>query len=96
VNPRAIVRSRVVIAALDRFLAALDAEAFRALLPALRKAFARLGPAERRLLLEGVFEARRIDPSPEARAAVRVGEREALAALGRVMDDALNELDDLL
>lgn len=96
VNPRAIVRSRVVIAALDRFLAALDAEAFRALLPALRKAFARLGPAERRLLLEGVFEARRIDPSPEARAAVRVGEREALAALGSVMDDALNELDDLL
>ncbi len=95
VNPRALVRSPAVVAALDAFLAALDPAAFRASLPALRKAFARLAAAERRLLLEGVFAARRLDPTPEARAAVSAGEREALAALGGELDQALQGLDDL-
>jgi uncharacterized protein DUF5682 len=95
VNPQALARSRAVVAALDGFFASLDADAFRSLLPALRKAFARLGPAERRLLLEGVFDARGLAPTPEARAAAVAGEREALDALGGQLDRALQDLDDL-
>ncbi|HEU4410107.1 MAG TPA: DUF5682 family protein [Polyangiaceae bacterium] len=96
VNPQAVVRSRAVVAALDGFLGSLEADAFRDLLPALRKAFGRLGHAERRLLLEGVFAVRNLVPGPAARAAVSAGEREALAALGGQLDQALDDLDDLL
>ncbi len=60
VNALALVKSRPVVAALDAYLNSIDKDRFRDLLPVLRRAFAPLGPTERRYLLENVIGVRSI------------------------------------
>lgn len=97
VNALAIVKSRAVVAAIDGFLTNVPVDAFRDLLPALRRAFASLGPTERRSLIEHVLGARRIgEASREAERVLLAHDREVLASMGGEMDALLHDLDELL
>jgi hypothetical protein len=95
----AIVKSRAVVATLDQFLSSVPASRFVDVVPLLRRAFAPLGPTERRYLLENLVMARGL--ADRARAAqVVVTERdrarlkEMSAELAAALDD-LGDLDDL-
>ncbi len=97
VNALVLVKSRAVVAALDVFLGAIEPAAFPDVLPVLRRAFADLGPTERRYLLENILAIRGI--GAHARAAAQViaeTDRDKLAAMSGELADALDDLDDLL
>jgi hypothetical protein len=97
VNALVLVKSRSVVEALDAFLQTIEAERFRNLLPALRRAFGGLGTTERRYLLENVLALRRL--SDKGRAAQEVlGEKdkEKLKAMSSELSKAMDELDELL
>lgn len=97
VNALALVKSRPVVAALDTYLLGIDKERFRDLLPVLRRAFAPLGPTERRYLLENVIGARSIgEKGREASAILLEKDKEKLKAMSADLSRAMDDLDDLL
>ena len=97
VNALVLVKSRPVVEALDAFVAAIEPERFRDILPVLRRAFSRLGPTERRYLLENVLAARRIGAKAEAAQAVLLEQdKEKLKAMSDDLSKAMDDLDDLL
>lgn len=97
VNALVLVKSRPVVEALDAFLGAIEPERFKDILPVLRRAFARLGPTERRYLLENVLAARRIaDKAQAAQAVLLEQDKEKLKAMSEDLSKAMDDLDDLL
>ncbi len=97
VNALVLVKSRPIVAALDRFLRGIDRDRFRDALPVLRGAFAALGATERRYLVENLIALRRLGGA--AREAVQViAERDVdkLAAISDELGKAMDDLDDLL
>jgi hypothetical protein len=95
VNALVLVKNRAIVAALDRFMAALSAEQFRAALPALRRALSQLGASERRFLIENLL-ALRGGAAEHARAVLAAPDKQALAEIGSSIAAALDDLDDLL
>jgi hypothetical protein len=96
VNALALVKSRAVVAALDRFLAGIDAGRFRDALPVLRRAFCRLDATERRYLLENVLALRRASPRTAAKAVLAERDKAKLQAMGGDLAQAMEDLDDLV
>ena len=97
VNALVLVKSRPVVEALDAFLATIDPDRFKDTLPVLRRAFARLGPTERRYLLENVLAARRIaDKAQAAQAVLMEQDKEKLKEMSADLSKAMDDLDDLL
>jgi len=97
VNALALVKSRPVVAALDTYLLGLDKERFCNLLPVLRRAFAPLGPTERRYLLENVIGARSIgEKGREASAILLEKDKEKLKAMSADLSRVMDDFDDLL
>jgi hypothetical protein len=97
VNATALVKSQPIVAALDTFLAGLDASRFRDTLPLVRRAFSSLQAPERRYLLENVLAVRRIgDKRRAAQAVLLEKDREKLAAMSADLSKAMDDLDDLL
>ena len=97
VNALVLVKSRPVVAALDAYLNAIPGEGFADLLPTLRRAFADLGPTERRYLLENIVAVRGLGGAARAAAAVIAeSDKQKLAALDGELAGALDDLDDLL
>lgn len=94
VNALVLVKNRAIVAALDAFIAGLEAEHFRAALPALRRALARLGASERRFLIENLMALR--GGAPDVKAVVAAPDKAALKELGGSIAAALDDLDDLL
>ncbi|MCC6557561.1 MAG: hypothetical protein IT372_31805 [Polyangiaceae bacterium] len=97
VNALVLVKSRPVVEALDGYLAAIAPERFRDALPTLRRAFSRLGPTERRYLLENVVAARNIgDRAREAQSVLLEQDRAKLKEMSAELSKAMDDLDDLL
>jgi len=99
VNALAIVKSETVVAILDAYLQSLDKEAFRDVVPTLRRAFAELGKTERRYLVENLVALRAHASPEEAQLAARVvseKDAEQLRAVGDEIAKAMDDLDDLL
>ncbi len=97
VNALALVKSRPVVAALDAFLAGIEAARFRDALPVLRRAMGGLGATERRYLLENVLSIRRIgDKAKAAQAVLLEKDKEKLKAMSADLSQAMDDLDDLL
>jgi hypothetical protein len=97
VNALVLVKSRPVVEALDAFIAALEPERFKDTLPVLRRAFSRLGPTERRYLLENVLAARNIaDKAQAAQAVLLEQDKERLKEMSADLSQAMDDLDDLL
>lgn len=97
VNATVLVQSRSVVETLDAWICAVEPDAFRNMLPLLRRAFGSLGAVERRWLLEGLVAARGL--GAHAKAAVGIITTTDEAKLAEVSDDldaALGDLDDLL
>ncbi|HVV85822.1 MAG TPA: DUF5682 family protein [Kofleriaceae bacterium] len=97
VNALVLVRNRAIVAALDGFLQAVDADHFRDVVPLLRRAFAVLGATERRYLLEHLLAVRKL--GGEARAAAQVlaaRDVDALAEMRADLASVMDDLDDLL
>ena len=97
VNAIVLVQSRAVVQTLDAWLAAVDPDAFRNVLPLLRRAFGALGTVERRWFLETLVATRGL--GGQAKAAITVITTQDEAKLAEVSDDldaALGDLDDLL
>lgn len=94
VNALVLVKNRTIVAALDAFISGLDAEQFRAALPALRRALAVLGSSERRFLIENLMALR--GGAPDMKAVVAAPDKAALKELGGSIASALDDLDDLL
>jgi len=92
----AIVKSRAVVATLDQFLSSVPAERFVDVVPLLRRAFAPLGPTERRYLLENLVAARGLaDRARAAQAVVSERDRARLKEMSAELAAALDDLDDL-
>lgn len=97
VNALALVKSRPVVVALDAFLTGIEGERFRDALPVLRRAFAVLGPTERRYLLENLLAIRNIgDKAREAQAILLEKDKDKLKAMSADLAKAMDDLDDLL
>ncbi len=97
VNALALVRNRAVVQVLDGFLCTIPADRFRDALPPLRRAFAALGPTERRYLLENLVAVRNIGArAPEVAATMRETDKEKLKAMSAELSTVLDDLDDLL
>jgi hypothetical protein len=97
VNALVIVKSRAIVAALDAFLLAMEAERFRDALPVLRRAFSGLGKTERRYLVENLIALRSL--ASNAKDAARViaeRDKEKLASISEEISKAMDDLDDLL
>ena len=97
VNALVLVKNRAIVAALDGFLQAVDAEHFRDVVPLLRRAFAGLGATERRYLLEHLLALRQL--GGDARAAAQVlaaRDVDQLAEMRADLAAAMDDLDDLL
>lgn len=97
VNALVLVKSRPIVAALDTFLVAIDRANFRDTLPVLRRAFASLGPTERRYLVENIVALRQL--GRHAQIAAKAIEAKDLAQLEAISGDlaaAMDDLDDLL
>ncbi len=97
VNALALVKSRPVVAALDAYLIGIDKDRFRDLLPVLRRAFAPLGPTERRYLLENVIGVRSIGEKSRAATAILLEkDKDKLKAMSADLAKAMDDMDDLL
>jgi hypothetical protein len=99
VNALVLVKSRAVVAALDGFLAGIDAARFRDALPVLRRAFGRLEATERRYLLENVLALRRSATSGRtttAQAVLAERDKATLRAMSTDLAQAMEDLDDLV
>ncbi len=97
VNALVLVKSPPVVEALDDYLAALDGQEFRDVLPVLRRAFAVLGATERRYLIENLVRHRGLaDRAAEARAVLDAEDKARLEEMAVDLDDALDDLDGLL
>lgn len=97
VNAIVLVKNRAVVETLDAWVCAVEPDAFRNLLPLLRRVFGTLGPTERRYFLENLIGARRLEPQAAAAAAVITTTDEAtLAEVSEDLELALDDLDDLL
>jgi hypothetical protein len=97
VNALVLVKSRPVAQALDAFLMGIEATRFRDALPILRRAFAALGPTERRYLLENVVVGRSLgDKARAAQAVLLERDKEKLRQMSAELSEALHDLDDLL
>ena len=97
VNALVLVRNRAIVAALDGFLQAVDAEHFRDVVPLLRRAFAGLGATERRYLLEHLLAIRALGGEAKAAAQVLAARDVAqLADMHAELAAAMDDLDDLL
>jgi len=97
VNAMVLVQSRVTVETLDAWLTSVDPEAFRNILPLLRRAFGSLGAVERRWLLETLVTARGLGAQAKAAMTVITTQDEAkLAEVSEDLDAALGDLDDLL
>lgn len=97
VNAMVLVQSRAVVQTLDAWLTAIEPDAFRNVLPLLRRALAALGAVERRWLLETLVSVRGL--GGQARAAIDVittTDEAKLAAASEDLDAVLGDLDDLL
>lgn len=97
VNALVLVKSRPVAHALDAFLTGIEPARFRDALPVLRRAFSKLGPTERRYLLENVVAARSLtDKSRAAQAILLEKDKEKLREMSSELEKAMDDLDDLL
>jgi hypothetical protein len=97
VNAMVLVQSRAVVETLDAWITAVEPDAFRNVLPLLRRAFGSLGSTERRWLLESLIGARGLGAHAKAAVAVITTTDEAkLAEVSEDLDAALGDLDDLL
>src|SRR4029079_14864703 len=97
VNALALVKSRRWVAALGASLTGIAKDRFRDTLPVLRRAFAPLGPTERRYLLENVLAIRSIgDKAREAQAILLEKDKEKLKEMSADLGKAMDDLDDLL
>ncbi|WP_437674087.1 DUF5682 family protein [Sorangium sp. So ce131] len=97
VNALVLVKSRPVVEALDAFLGGIAPERFKDTLPILRRAFAGLGPTERRYLLENVLAARKLGEKARAAQAVLLEkDREKLKEMSEDLSQAMDDLDELL
>lgn len=97
VNALVLVKSRPVAKALDAFLTGIEQDRFLDALPILRRAFAALGPTERRYLLENVVAVRGLGQKAHAAQAVLLEkDREKLKEMSSELSRAMDDLDDLL
>lgn len=96
VNGLALCRSRAVVEALDQFLQAIPADQVRDSLPMLRRAFACLGPTERRYLVENLVRLRRVDDVAAAAQVVHAADAEALKQAAADVAGLMDDLDELL
>lgn len=97
VNALVLVKSLPVARALDAFLTGIEPSRFRDALPVLRRVFARLGPTERRYLLENVVTARSLSSKSRAAQAILLErDRDKLREMSSVIDRAMDDLDELL
>jgi len=97
VNATVLVRNRAIVETLDRFVCALGPDAYRNILPLLRRAFGALGATERRIFLENLIAVRKLGGQASAAVVVLTTRDEAaLAEVAEDLDDALGDLDDLL
>lgn len=97
VNATVLVKNRAVVETLDAFVTEVEADAFRNILPLLRRAFGSLGSTERRYFLENLIAARGLTGQAKAAVAVITTQDEAkLAEVSEDLDDAFDDLDDLL
>lgn len=97
VNATVLVRNRVVVQTLDAFVCAVEPDAYRNILPLLRRAFGALGPTERRTFLENLIQARGLGARAQTAVAVLTSTDEALLAeVAGELEQALGDLDELL
>jgi Family of unknown function (DUF5682) len=97
VNAIVLVKNRAVVETLDAWVTAVEPDAFRNILPLLRRVFGALGPTERRYFLENLIGARGLGAQASAAVAVITTTDEAkLAEVSEDLDAALGDLDDLL
>jgi hypothetical protein len=97
VNALVLVKSKPVVQALDGFLLSIEPDRFKDTLPTLRRAFAPLGPTERRYLLENLLGLRQLhEHAREAQAVIAEKDKEKLKALSSDMAKVMDDLDDLL
>jgi hypothetical protein len=97
VNATVLVKSQALVQTLDAWMIAVEPDAFRNILPLLRRAFGSLGATERRWLLESLVSARGLGAHAKAAVAVITTTDEAtLAEVSEDLDAALDDLDDLL
>jgi Family of unknown function (DUF5682) len=97
VNALVVVKSRPVVAALDRFLAELGDDHLIDVLPVLRRALGDLGASERRYLLDNVIAVRGLGGVARAAAtALDERDKDTLRAMDADLGAALDDLDDLL
>jgi len=97
VNALVLVKSRPIVQALDAFLQGIDRDRFKDALPVLRRAFAPLGPTERRYLVDNLVALRKLaGAAGEVAAIVAAKDKEVLAAMSDEIAKAMNDLDDLL
>lgn len=97
VNAMVLVQSRAVVQTLDAWVTAVEPDAFRNILPLLRRAFGSLGATERRWFLESLIGVRGLGAQAKAAVAVITTADEAkLAEVSEDLDAALGDLDDLL
>lgn len=97
VNALVLVKSRPVVQALDAFIAAIPPDRFRQILPVLRRAMGGLGQTERRYLLENIVAIRGLgQEAGAARAIVQEKDKAKLKDIGKDLEKAMGDLDDLL
>lgn len=97
VNAIVLVKNRAVVETLDAWVTAVEPDAFRNILPLLRRVFGTLGATERRYFLENLIGARGLGARASAAMAVITTTDEAtLAEVSEDLDAALGDLDDLL
>lgn len=97
VNALVLVKNRAIVRALDGFLQAIDGDRFRDTVPLLRRAFAGLGPTERRYLLEHLLAIRAIGGAGAAAAQVLAArDVDKLKEMSAEIAAAMDDLDDLL
>ncbi|MCA9706462.1 MAG: hypothetical protein KDK70_11485 [Myxococcales bacterium] len=97
VNATVLLRNRAVVQTLDAFVCGVEPDAYRNILPLLRRSFGALGATERRTFLENLIQVRGMGSRVRAAAAVLTTTDEAtLAEVAEDLDDALGDLDDLL
>ncbi len=97
VNATVLVRNRAVVETLDQFICAVDPDDYRNILPLLRRAFGSLGATERRVFLENLIQVRELGDQTRSAAVVLTTQDEAtLAEVSDDLDDAFDDLDDLL
>lgn len=97
INAMVLIKNRAIVETLDAWVCAVEPDAFRNILPLLRRVFGALGPTERRTFLENLVHTRGLGDRAAAAAAVITTTDEAtLAEVSEDLDMALDDLDDLL